>query len=218
MLDIGSGWGSLMIRGAARFPQASFTGLTLSIDQKRYVDEQNIANVSQRLVDWRDFSDAGKFNAIICIGALEHFASPGLQGQQRIAIYRDFFKTVRSLLKPGGALSLQFISFDRMQEPEFPQFITERIWPNSMLPRSFEPLAAADRVLRLVHLRNDGYDYGKTCRLWSDRLASKMDAAMALIGGERAQEYLRYLKMSAAAFESQSFALTRAQFELYPEA
>ena len=215
VLDIGSGWGSLMKRGINRFPHAAFTGLTLNLDQKNYVDAQALPNVSQYFVDWRDFHDVKVFDGAICIGALEHFASPGLDSAQRIAIYRDFFKKVSSLLKPDGALSLQYTSFDRMQERDFAQFISERIWPNSMLPRSFEPIAAADRILRLEHLQNDGYDYARTCRIWAQRLGAKKDAANDLISPHRVLDYLRYLRMSATAFESDCFKLVRATFRTY---
>ncbi len=215
VLDVGSGWGSLIKRGTDRFPQATFTGLTLSLDQKNYVDALALPNVSQHFVGWRTFDDVRSFDGITCIGALEHFAGPGLETAQRIAIYGDFFKKVRSLLKPGGTLSLQYISFDRMQERDFAQFISERIWPNSMLPRMFEPLAAADRVLRLERLQNDGYDYARTCRIWAQRLGAKTEAARDLIGLDRVHEYLRYLRMSATAFEADCFKLVRAKFRAY---
>lgn len=215
VLDVGSGWGSLLKRGIERFPQATFSGLTLSLDEKNYVDACALPHVSQYFTSWRNFEDIKPFDAITCIGALEHFAAPGMQSSQRIAIYRDFFKKVCSLLKPGRVLSLQYISFDRMQERDLGQFASGRIRPITTLPRSFEPLAAADRVLRLERLRNDGHDYARTCRIWAQRLGAKMGSAQDLIGADRACEHLDLLRMLATAFEANCFKLIRAKFRSY---
>jgi cyclopropane-fatty-acyl-phospholipid synthase len=217
VLDIGCGWGSLMLRVMEQVPDALCVGLTLSKDQKAFVDDKRIQGIDVRLASWAELQDTAAFDAVISIGAMEHFAQPGLTSDEKTAIYRGFFKKVRQALKPGGWLSLQTITFDRLQEAEFRSFITERIFPGSMLPRPAEVISAADRVLSLVNCRNDARDYARTCRVWAGRLERSRDGAIAVVGEEKVSDYIQYLRMSAAAFERSGFSLYRLKFRSYPE-
>lgn len=193
VLDVGCGWGSLLERASQVRGAGAMVGLTLSADQHLAVHQKDLPGCDVRLAKWSEYAPDAPFDAIICIGALEHFAQPGLSMDQKAAAYRHFFKFCRAHLAPGGRLSLQTIVFDRMQEPEFRNFITERIFPGSMLPRIPEVLAGADRVMELVKCRNDAMDYARTCRAWQSALTARSKEADALIGSQRAGEYLQFL-------------------------
>ncbi|NHZ95345.1 hypothetical protein F2P46_06285 [Massilia sp. CCM 8734] len=115
-------------------------------------------------------------------------------------------------------MSLQTIVFDRMEESEFPPFITEKIFPGSMLPQQREILAASDRVLSLVNVRNDALDYARTCQEWVQRIEAAKPELITMVGADKTNEYVQYLRMSAAAFERQQFGLLRLKFRSYANA
>ena len=163
------------------------------------------------------FEADDRFDAIVSIGAFEHFARPALSGREKAEIYRGFFETVRRVMKPGTHFSLQTIAFDRMVEAEFRSFITEQIFPGSMLPRVDEILQGSDRVLSLVSCRNDASDYARTCRDWLRNMQAARPTVIATVGADRADAYVKYLRMSAAGFEQGAFALLRMTFRSHPD-
>lgn len=218
VLDIGCGWGSLMFRCVEQIPSSHCVGLTLSADQKESIDGAGSDRIEVLLKGWQALEEVHSFDAAVSVGAMEHFVGPGWSADDKIAVYRDFFKKVSRVLKPGGCLSLQTIVFDRMEESEFPPFITEKIFPGSMLPRQREILAASDRVLSLVNVRNDALDYARTCREWVQRIEAAKPELIAMVGADKTNEYVQYLRMSAAAFERQQFGLLRLKFRSYANA
>ena len=74
ILDIGCGWGSLII-DIAKYTQCEATGITLSENQYSYcvkkVKELNLENqVKFKLMDYRELNE--KFDRIVSIGMFEH--------------------------------------------------------------------------------------------------------------------------------------------------
>lgn len=215
VLDIGCGWGSLMFRTASSVESTECVGLTLSADQKSYIDEAQDDQISVLLKDWNALDEISTFDAVVSIGAFEHFASPEMSSEQKIAVYRAFFKKIQQVLKPGKCLSLQTIVFDGMNTADFPDWITDRIFPGSILPRPQEILAAADGIMSLEVVRNDALDYGRTCREWVNRIQSNKDDIISIVGKERTNEYTQYLRMSAVAFERKEFGLFRLKLRTF---
>src|SRR5690606_14792804 len=109
VLDVGCGWGSTMRRLVERHGVERVTGLTLSRDQAADVERQRLARVTVRLESWEQHEPAAPYDAIVSIGAFEHFARRDLPRAQKVATYRRFFARCRDWLRPGGALSLQTI-------------------------------------------------------------------------------------------------------------
>jgi len=215
VLDIGCGWGSLIRRIIDTVENPRCLGLTLSQDQKSKVEETDHDNVEAQLRSWETLTDENAFDAVVSIGAFEHFARPEMSTEEKIQLYRGFFKKIRQVLKPGHCLSLQTIVFDKMPTQSFPTWITDEIFPGSILPRLHEILAAADGVLSLENLRNDGFDYGLTCREWVKRIEAARDEVVSLVGEERTHNYGRYLRMSSVAFEQKQFGLLRLKFRAH---
>ncbi|MCA6358258.1 MAG: class I SAM-dependent methyltransferase [Phenylobacterium sp.] len=96
LLDVGCGWGGVLTRAVERRPGLKATGLTLSPDQAAHVDARGLPGVKVRLEDWRGHAPEGRYDGIVTIGAFEHFAGPGLQSHEKIAVYREFFRTCRT--------------------------------------------------------------------------------------------------------------------------
>ena len=86
VLDVGCGWGAMVRYLAEERHVGHVTGLTLSSDQARAGPSSDHAEV--RLEDWRDHRPARPYDAIISIGAFEHFARDDLPRPERRGVYR----------------------------------------------------------------------------------------------------------------------------------
>jgi len=207
VLDIGCGWGSLMrqlsLRGAREI-----VGLTLSSAQAEYVRGLGIRGVSVRTEDWRNHSPDGPYDALLSIGAMEHFVRPELAAPERVAVYQEFFTKCRQWLKVGQWMSLQTIAYGAGR---FTHGAISSIFPESDLPRLSEVISALDGQFELVRLRNDRIDYARTCRAWLERLRSNREAAIALAGERTVEHYEAFLAASERGFNAGVFMLLRLQ-------
>ena len=124
VLDMGCGWGSFTLFAAARFPRVSFTALSNSASQKRFIDAQaaarGLANVEVVTCDINDFTGAGRsFDRVVSIEMMEHVkvrarAQPARRGAARRGAARSMNHCARSFvrnpfphpLSPSPSLSL----------------------------------------------------------------------------------------------------------------
>ena len=214
VLDIGCGWGSLLERALTHEQVEIASGLTLSDEQLRYISGRVLAGRRDGRLQvykesWIDHRPAQKYDAIISIGAFEHFASPGDSSAEKIGLYREFFQKCRSWLKPESAMSLQTIVYGTMQSHEAPAFIGTHIFPDSELPQLHEIVQAASGVFEITLLRNDRAQYGRTCDLWYQNLRRRRPEAVAVVGEEKVGQYERYLRLSSFGFHSGRIGLLR---------
>jgi cyclopropane-fatty-acyl-phospholipid synthase len=205
LLDIGCGWGSTMTRALDTHRASSVTGLTLSQAQATHIESLNDERLNVLVQDWADFEPDSAFDAIVSIGAMEHFVKFGWQPQDKVAAYRRFFETCHGLLKPGGQLALQTIGKGNTpldsKGAEDVIFIAQHIFPESDLPKLSEVTRACERYFEVKRVRNDRLHYAKTCDAWLKRLESRREEAIGLVGGEKCEQYERYLTASSRQFE-----------------
>ena len=210
VLDVGCGWGA-MLRRAMQAGAGSAVGLTLSTAQAEWIRGLRLPGVEVREEHWRDHRPAAPYDAIVSVGAFEHFARPGLTPEAKLAAYREFFAWCHSALKPGGRLSLQTIAFVN-SIGTMPPFFASEIFPETEPPRIWEPMAAAEDTFELIALRNDRDHYERTLRLWQHTLTERHAEAVALVGEETVARFQRYLKVSAMAFRIGNICLLRMSF------
>ena len=216
VLDVGCGWGALMRYMVAERQVRHVTGLTLSSDQFAATPPSEQAQV--RLEDWRDHQPAEPYDAVVSIGAFEHFARQDLSRAERRAVYGSFFDRCALWLSEGGRLSLQSIAYEDFDPSTGPvsSFFTEEIFPESALPQLSDIVEAAESRFRLVAFRNDPQQYEQTLRLWQKRLESNKTEASRLVGHEIYRRYLRYLRVARAMFDRRVCTLYRLVFERRP--
>ena len=112
VLDMACGWAPFMNyiigeRGAESI------GLTLSIGQADAC-KKNGFNVIVKDCRYIKSQDFGTFDAVTCIGGLEHFCSiEEWQAGKQQDVYRNFFKTVYDLLPVGGRFYMQTMTFSK---------------------------------------------------------------------------------------------------------
>ena len=209
ILDIGCGWGSLLERALTRDWIESATGLTLSEAQIQYIAARDVPRLRVHKESWINHQPANKYDFIVSIGALEHFASPDYSVKEKIGLYREFFGKCRSWLKPEGAMSLQTIAYGTMQPHEPNEFIRTHIFPDAELPQPYEIVQAATGLFEVTMFRNDRVQYARTCDLWYQNLRRRRVEAVALVGQEKVAQYEKYLRLSSFGFRSGRVGLLR---------
>lgn len=211
VLDVGCGWGALLRRLVGQAGVQHAVGLTLSASQAAWVKASALPGMEIREESWRDHKPEAPYDAIISIGAFEHFARTGLSREEQLAAYREFFDFCRGSLKMGGRVSLQTIAYVGTGFP-MPSYIAEEVFPESELPLTSDPIAAAGHGFELVALRNDREHYERTLKLWHRNLVARRDEAVALVGEAATAHFDRYLKISAMAFRMGFICLLRMSF------
>ncbi|MGH7781462.1 MAG: class I SAM-dependent methyltransferase [Candidatus Binataceae bacterium] len=200
VLDIGCGWGALLTRLLTVHGVKSAVGLTLSENQAQWVRAMHLPGAEVRVESWSDHVPAAPYNSIISIGALEHFARPGVSREVRVAGYRKFFERCHGWLAPGAWMSLQAIGLGAVDRGIRGQFVAEHIFPESDLPRLGEITDAAEGIFEVISVRNDRADYKRTNQEWRKRLKKNWDAAVALAGEETVRTFDKYFRYSVAGF------------------
>ncbi|GAA2967331.1 cyclopropane-fatty-acyl-phospholipid synthase family protein [Streptomyces enissocaesilis] len=218
LLDVGCGWGSLLARSvqtAGGAAAVSATGLTLSRDQYDHVRSLRLPGAEVRLEHWRDHRPSQPYDAVVSIGAFEHFAQPGMDADERIAAYHRFFEAAFQWLPARGRLSLQSIALDDVADQDGPlrAFFTGEVFPQSALPRLSQILRAADPLFSLSALRVDPDDYVRTLRCWTARLDKNREQADQLVGPPTTRGFLRYLRVSQHVLQRRLSTLYRITLE-----
>jgi cyclopropane-fatty-acyl-phospholipid synthase len=218
VLDIGCGWGSLLERLTSVHGVERAVGLTLSPEQAGAIERRRPPGCEVRVENWADHEPDGSYDAIISIGAFEHFARWGLPRAERVAAYRRFFERCRGWLRPGGRLALQTnakgnnVRIDRQTAAEL-RFIAETIFPESELPWLSEIAEASERLFEVRWLRNDPDHYARTIAEWHRRLTANRDRAVECVGEPTTEAYASYLGTTVRHFERRHLALLRIAFE-----
>src|SRR6516162_3616701 len=160
VLDIGCGWGAVLKHLVEEQGVRRAVGLTLSREQAEWIASFNHPGIEVRLESWTEHAPAGPYDAVVSIGAFEHFARPEMDDEQKVAAYRAFFARCHGWLRPGGRLSLQTIAYGDVDPAQIRtssqvRFIVQEIFPESELPTLGHILQASDGLFELVALRND---------------------------------------------------------------
>jgi cyclopropane fatty-acyl-phospholipid synthase-like methyltransferase/DUF1365 family protein len=197
-LDIGCGWGSLILHAAEHYGVHS-TGITLSAQQRDHIAKQ-IADrglehrVEVRLQDYREFDGAdGSFDAVSSVEMGEHV------GEEQYPTYAGI---LFAALKPTGRLLLQQMSRHQGTAPGGGAFIESYIAPDMhMRPvsQTIGFLEGAGFEVRDVEAMRE--HYVTTVAHWIETLESRWDEFVALLGEETARVWRLYLVGGALSFE-----------------
>lgn len=209
LLDIGCGWGALLSRAVNEYKARRAVGLTLSENQARFIERRGQSNVVTELVAWADHEPAEPYDAIVSIGAFEHFANHQQTPLEKLAGYRAFFAFCHRALRPGRYLSLQSITYENASKRSFSKFFAEEIFPESDLPHLSEIVRAAEHLFEVVQVRNDRLHYARTLQVWLERLRASRHLAELAVGSERVRVYEKYLTLARMGFHSGTMNLTR---------
>lgn len=208
LLDIGCGWGSLLDRAVARYGVERAVGLTLSQAQHEWFKASRRDNVSVLLESWSDHLPRAPYDAIVSIGAFEHFAKVGLSKIEKVHAYRRFFRWCHEHSTDHCELSLQSIVYENYDEAN-PNPFVEEIFPESELPRISEIFNACQGLFEVVRLQNDRAHYVKTLQAWYANLRKNRALAISLVGEAVYKKYEKYLGMFVIGFHTGTVNLMR---------
>jgi cyclopropane-fatty-acyl-phospholipid synthase len=214
LLDIGCGWGALLNSWLKLVPQGQGVGLTLSQTQKEHIEAQDLP-VQILLESWETYTPPQAIDAIISIGAFEHFARPGMSPEAKHVAYSNFFSKCSDWLKTGGRCSLQSIGYGFISE-EMKQKISalnQAVFPGSELPTLLELISSAEPFFDIVQIRNDRMDYAKTCQLWRKNLRNQKETIVEVFGEALYKRYQEYLIASEMGFRMGNLNLYRITLE-----
>ena len=211
LLDIGCGWGGLLQRAAAKRGVTDLVGITALASQADWIRRHNGTPPIEVVTLPRQVVDPNRtFDAIVSIGAIEHFAGPGLGSDERVRIYRDFFRYCHRRLRPGGRMSIQFIARMDLKGRPAEQFLPLELFPQSRLPYPIEVLTAADADFQPLALENRPADSSKTLAAWLENLNAHRDNSVVVHEQDLAKRYIRGFRRLVLGFEGGSIGLFRA--------
>src|SRR3990167_7750617 len=208
-LDIGAGWGALLIWAAEHYG-VDATGITLSKNQhahvQRLIEQKGLGqHVRIELRDYRDMAEDHPFDKISSVGMFEHVGHANMTA---------YFGKIMRLLAPGGLVMNHGITASGLENRQLGagmgDFIEKYIFPGGELLHVSAVLVHLARSgLEMVDTENLRPHYARTLWDWSDALESRLDEARQVLATddrpERAEKILRayrlYLAGSAMSFE-----------------
>jgi cyclopropane-fatty-acyl-phospholipid synthase len=199
-LDIGCGWGALIVRAAKKYG-AHATGITLSKEQFAYARERVRAEgLEDRCVvelrDYRDVPGTGVFDKIASVGMFEHVG---------LANLRAYFRKIHSLLKDGGLVLNHGITTSdvdsRWMGLGAGEFIDRYVFPDGELPHValvLQEMSAAG--LEAADVESLRRHYARTAHEWASRLEASRERAVGIVGEKRFRIWQIYLAGCAYGF------------------
>lgn len=208
LLDIGCGWGSLVLHAAERYGVEA-TGITLSAAQAEWAT----AEIERRglegralvaIRDYRDLAGFEPFDAVASIGMFEHVGRDQLPG---------YFRAALGALRPGGLFLNHGIATSATGGGLRPRwlrfgdggFVGRYVFPDGELVTVEDAIGFARRAgFELLDVQSLRPHYALTLRSWVERLEASASRARALAGEEVYRTWRIYMAAARRGFEDGS--------------
>src|SRR5574340_201047 len=200
LLDIGCGWGALILWAAEHY-QVHCVGITLSQHQhdyvKRLIEQRGLGDrVEVRLMDYRDVPEHEQYDKIASVGMFEHV------GRNNLGLY---FGKIYRLLRPGGLVMNHGITAAGIDNSglrsDISEFIEEYVFPGGELEHVSTVIEAlSQKGLECVDAESLRPHYARTLWHWVQRLEANADKARELVGEKKFRIWRIYMAGSANAF------------------
>jgi cyclopropane-fatty-acyl-phospholipid synthase len=209
LLDIGCGWGALILRAAEHFG-AYAHGITLSRVQHDEAQRRiQAAGLQDRVtVELRDYRDlAGlQFDKIVSVGMVEHVGRERLEG---------YFHAAFRALVPGGVFLNHGIASQSRDGNGFRAsgFIDRYVFPDGDLVNIDKMVRAGEAVgLEIRDVENLREHYAHTCRLWVENLERSRESVIEATNEQTYRIWKLYLAGSARNFANGRMGLFQTLF------
>lgn len=198
-LDIGCGWGGLVLH-AAEHHGVHAEGITLSEQQlwhaQQLVQQRGLTDrITLHLRDYREIDEKEKYDAISSIGMVEHV------GRENLPLY---FGKVWRLLKPGGLFLNHGIGLGAVPFPgKSGSFIQQHVFPDSDLvpiEDMLKPAKMAGWEIRDVESLRE--HYALTLRHWVKRLEAAYEQALSFVDKSTYRIWRLYMSGCAHNFQT----------------
>lgn len=198
LLDIGSGWGWLIIRAAQQYGVKAL-GVTLSEEQymktKQRISELGLTGqVDVKLMDYRTLAERSgvKFNKVVSVGMVEHVGKANLP---------KYMEAVNRLLVPGGISVLHCITGPI--EGPCNKWIRKYIFPGGYIPSMRELVwFLPEYGFHLLDVESLRLHYAKTLEHWADNFEKNIEYIREKYGERFIKMWRLYLNSCAASFRA----------------
>lgn len=205
LLDIGCGWGALVLRAAQKFG-ARCVGITLSENQyalaTERVEQAGLSDrIEIRLQDYRDVD--GTFDRITSVGMFEHVGKANLV---------QYFGRIRDLLADDGVAMNHGITSPDPDNGQVPmdgaQFMGRYVFPRGELPHIGLVLQTlAEGGLEAYDVELLRRHYAQTLRHWAEGFEAHGETIRAMVGEKKYRIWRIYLAGCAHAFDTQKMSI-----------
>lgn len=205
ILDIGCGWGALLIHAAKAY-DISGVGVTLSEKQaalaRERVRQAGLADrIEIRLEDYRDIE--GRFDRITSVGMFEHV------GIEQLSAY---FQKIQSLLTDGGMVMNHGITTTDHNNGETPfgngEFIEKYVFPYGQLPHLSTTIESMQiGGIEVYDIENLRRHYARTCEAWLQKFEQHATQIIQIVGEKRYRIWRVYLAGCRYAFDQDWISL-----------
>jgi cyclopropane-fatty-acyl-phospholipid synthase len=199
LLDVGCGWGGLIMHAARRYGVQAI-GITLSEQQlalaKLRIAEADLsASCEALLLDYRNTAQLGMFDKVVSVGMVEHV------GESKLL---EYFRAAFSVLKPGGVFLNHGIGrAGNRPKPVHPTFTDVYVFPDGELVPIATTLQAAEQCgFEVRDVENLREHYYLTLLQWLRRLEAKEQQAEAFVGEVKYRAWRLYLAGAVHYFRS----------------
>ncbi len=199
LLDVGCGWGGLVIHAAQRYG-VDATGITLSQPQADLANERiaqaglaGRARVQVR--DYREVDEPGGYNALVSVGMFEHVGA---------ALLPTYFDLAWRLLRPGGVFLNHGIANTFEERPRHgPSFSDTYVFPDGELaPISVTLRAAEEAGFEVRDVESLREHYALTLRHWVRRLEAHHEQALQFVDEPTYRVWRLFMSGSAQGFSA----------------
>jgi cyclopropane-fatty-acyl-phospholipid synthase len=199
-LDVGCGWGALLMHAARHFGVQAH-GVTLSHRQHELATERIRAaglqdRVTVELRDYRDLAGEAVYDKIASVGMFEHVGLRNLP---------TYFGVVQRLLKPSGLFLNHGITHEQegWGDALSSKFINRYVFPDGELDTVSNIQRAMERTqFEIVDVEGLRAHYALTLREWVKRLVQQHQQALAHVNEATFRVWKLYMAASAMEFES----------------
>ena len=200
LLDIGCGWGALLIH-AARHYGVHAHGVTLSRHQlgmaQQRIDEAGLQDsVTVELRDYRDLQGIAVYDKVVSVGMFEHV------GLKNLPVY---FATVQRLLKPAGLFLNHGITHftEGWKRTLSTEFINRYVFPDGQLDTVGNVQRAMEHAdFEITDVESLRPHYALTLRHWVSRLEQNHERALQHVSESTYRIWRLYMTTCALEFES----------------
>ncbi len=195
LLDIGCGWGTLMLTAAKEYG-LKVTGVTLSQEQYDFVQDrikneglETIAEV--KLVDYRELGNQ-QWDYVTSVGMFEHVGAENLG---------TYFNDVAKYMKDDGVALIHGIT--RQGKGANNGWLNKWIFPGGYVPGITENMQhILDAGLQIADIEPLRRHYQKTTETWDANFNAKREEITDLMDERFVRMWDLYLQASAASFAS----------------
>jgi cyclopropane-fatty-acyl-phospholipid synthase len=199
-LDIGCGWGALVIHAARQYGVRAH-GITLSSKQLELARARIAAagleeRVTVELRDYRELDRETLYDKVASVGMFEHVGLANLSA---------YFDTVRRVLTPGGLFLNHGITHEHSgwNHNLSTEFINRYVFPDAQLDAiSNIQRFMEDAGFEIADVEGLRPHYALTLRAWVKRLESRHTRALEYVSETTYRVWRLYMAASALEFES----------------